>query len=65
LSNESCKQAGITAAYHFPDIRKVIEAGKGAKHEIEDILLTRHACYLVAQNGDPRKSEIAFAPVVS
>jgi DNA-damage-inducible protein D len=57
----SCQQAGIEVADHFPDVRKVIEAGKGAVHEIEDILLTRYACYLIAQNGDPRKSEIAFA----
>lgn len=46
---------------HFPDIRKVIEAGKGAQHEIADILLTRYACYLIAQNGDSRKEEISFA----
>jgi len=39
----------------------VIEAGKGAQHEIVDILLTRYACYLIAQNGDSRKEEIAFA----
>lgn len=47
--------------YHFPDVRKLIEAVKGAIHEIDDIALTRYACYLVAQNGDSRKAAIAFA----
>jgi DNA-damage-inducible protein D len=60
-AKESCRQAGVEVADHFPDVRKVIEAGRWAKQEIEDILLTRYACYLIAQNGDPRKSEIAFA----
>ena len=60
-AKESCKNAGEEVNYHFPDLRKVINAGKGAKHEIDDILLTRYACYLIAQNGDSRKEEISFA----
>ena len=60
-AKEACTNAGETIAYHFPDVRKVIEAGKGAHHEIDDILLTRYACYLIAQNGDSRKEQIAFA----
>ena len=60
-AKESCKQAGEEIADHFPDVRKVITKGKGAKDEISDILLTRYACYLIAQNGDSRKEEIAFA----
>lgn len=57
----ACENAGESIDDHFPDIRKVIEAGKGAQHEIADILLTRYACYLIAQNGDSRKEEISFA----
>lgn len=60
-AKDACINAGEEAVYHFPDIRKTIPMPKGAEKEIDDILLTRYACYLVAQNGDSRKEEIAFA----
>lgn len=60
-AKDACKNVGEEVAYHFPDVRKMITKGKGAQNEIDDILLTRYACYLVAQNGDSRKEEIAFA----
>lgn len=57
---DACLQAGEEIQYHFPDVRKTIPMPKGAEKEIDDILLT-YACYLIAQNGDSRKQEIAFA----
>ncbi len=60
-AKDACSNAGEAVTNHFPDVRKVIKAGKGALHEVEDIALTRYACYLVAQNGDSRKEEISFA----
>ena len=60
-AKDACKNAGEEIAYHFPDVRKTIPMPKGAEKEINDIILTRYACYLIAQNGDSRKEEIAFA----
>lgn len=60
-AKDACDNAGEEQKYHFPDIRKTIPMPKGAEKEIDDILLTRYACYLIAQNGDSRKEEIAFA----
>lgn len=60
-AKDACKNADEEIPYHFPDVRKTIPMPKGAEKEIDDILLTRYACYLIAQNGDSRKQEIAFA----
>ncbi|MCL2328728.1 MAG: DNA damage-inducible protein D [Bacteroidetes bacterium] len=60
-AKESCENAGEKIDYHFPDVRKTIPMPKGAEKEVVDILLTRYACYLIAQNGDSRKEQIAFA----
>ncbi|WP_026837023.1 DNA damage-inducible protein D [Gillisia sp. JM1] len=57
----ACTNAGEEVSNHFPDVRKTIPMPKGAQKEIDDILLTRYACYLIAQNGDSRKEEISFA----
>ncbi|THV56630.1 DNA damage-inducible protein D [Chryseobacterium candidae] len=60
-AKDACKNVGELIEYHFPDVRKTIQMPKGAEKEIEDILLTRYGCYLIAQNGDSRKQEISFA----
>ncbi len=57
----ACNKTRLSVKDHFPDVRKGIIGGKGVKMEIDDYALTRHACYLIAQNGDPRKEAVAFA----
>lgn len=60
-AKSSCVNAGEDITYHFADVSKMVSVGSGAEREVNDILLTRYACYLTAQNGDARKPEIAFA----
>lgn len=57
----ACEKAGQAVPDHFADVSKMIDLAKGAQREVEDLALTRYACYLIAQNGDPRKDAIAFA----
>jgi len=57
----ACEMSGHLAKDHFVDVNRTIAMPKGASKDVPDIMLTRYACYLIAQNGDPRKPEIAFA----
>lgn len=58
---DSCETSGIEISDHFREVTEMITVGKGAQRSVKDYMLTRYACYLIAQNGDPKKEEIAFA----
>ncbi len=60
-AKDACRNAGENESNHFPEVRKMVTIGSETERPIDDIALTRYACYLVAQNGDSRKQEIAFA----
>lgn len=57
----ACEVSDHAISDHFVDVNKMVDLGSGSQREVDDIMLTRYACYLIAQNGDPRKQEIAFA----
>lgn len=58
---ESCKVSEIETSDHFREVTKMVRLGSGSKRKVKDYMLTRYACYLIAQNGDPKKEQIAFA----
>lgn len=60
-AKQACVNSGADTANHFVGFNKMVELGSGSEREIEDMALTRYACYLIAQNGDSNKAEIAFA----
>lgn len=60
-AKESCKTSGDVVSDHFVDVTKMVKIGSGADRKLEDIMLTRYACYLIAMNGDTKKEQIAFA----
>jgi len=57
----ACEVSGREVGDHFADVGKMVDLGSGSQREVDDVMLTRYACYLIAQNGDPKKAEIAFA----
>lgn len=60
-AKESCETTGEAISDHFVDVTKMVKIGSGAERKQDDMMLTRYACYLIAQNGDPKKEQIAFA----
>ena len=58
---ESCKTQNINVDDHFREVTKMVVLGSGAQRAVQDFMLTRYACYIIAQNGDPKKEEVAFA----
>ena len=60
-AKDSCATTGEAVSDHFVDVNKMVKIGSGAERKQEDMMLTRYACYLIAQNGDPKKEQIAFA----
>ena len=60
----ACRNAGQDVSYHFADVSKMVSLGSGSERELYDLMLTRYACYLIAQNGDARKAISQFRPGV-
>ncbi|MFH0894936.1 MAG: DNA damage-inducible protein D, partial [Bacteroidota bacterium] len=60
-AKQSCETTGQLVFDHFVDVTKMVRLGSGSERQVDDIMLTRYACYLIAQNGDPKKEQIAFA----
>jgi DNA-damage-inducible protein D len=60
-AKDACKNSGVKITDQFVDVNKLIDMAKCAQRQIDDVALTRYACYLIAQNGDAAKVEIAFA----